>query len=224
MTTLISHFERTALLSREKQDDLSRSLGEHTLELDLDAGIARFSSGLEVPLQVLGTESDNSLTWLWAWADEQTEVPEQLLRSARDLKAWGERHDVEEFTLPSVDLNRADGNLISLIASDVCGATGFYRDPYEGGALFLLLFGPPSALRMDLDRAGIARHLQDLVSRYDFDHRSALLAYFRAKQLPMNEAGDTVSAELGNGERIIARFDSSGRLGTMNGEPLEDSP
>ena len=220
MSNLIDQFERTALLSREKQDDLFRFLGEHALDLDLDAGIARFSSGLEAPFQVLGTESENSLTWLWAWADEQTEVPDQFLRSARELKAWGAQHGVTEFTLPSVDLNRADGSMIALIASDVCKATGYYRDAYEGGALFILLSGPRLGHHEDLDRAGIARHLQDLISRYDFNHRNALLSYLRARGIPLAEVGDTVSAELLSGERLIVEFDPKGQLRTINGEAL----
>ena len=89
MSKLIDQFERTALLSREKQDDLFRFLGEHALDLDLEAGIARFSSGLEAPFQVLGTESDNSLTWLWAWSEEQAELPANLLQSAVQLRSWG---------------------------------------------------------------------------------------------------------------------------------------
>lgn len=220
MSNLIDQFERTALLSREKQDDLFRFLGEHTVELDFEAGIARFSSGIEAPFQAIGTESDNTLTWLWAWADEQAELPDQLLRSARDLKAWGAQHGVTEFTLPSVDLNVADGNMIALIASDVCRATGYYRDAYEGGALFILLSGPQPGRHADLDRAGISRQLQDMISRYDFDHRKALLSYLRARGIPLSETGDAVSAELPSGERIIAEFDRKGQLRTINGEAV----
>ena len=219
MDSLIRHFERSALLSREKQDDLFRVLGEHTLGLDLDAGIARFNT-IEVPFQFLGTESDNSLTWLWAWADEQTEAPEPLLRSARDLKAWGAQQGVAEFTLPSVDLNRADGTMIALIASEICSATGYYRDPYEGGALFILLSGPAAGRRTDLDRSGIVSHLRDLISRYDFDHRNALLSYLRARAIPHSEAGHTVNAELASGERLLAEFDRQGQLRTINGEAI----
>ena len=57
-------------------------------ELDPDAGKLRFN-GLEFPMQVLGTESDNTLIWLWAWADEHTEVPAGLLQSAIELRNWG---------------------------------------------------------------------------------------------------------------------------------------
>jgi len=220
MTTLITLFEHYALVSLEKQARLFQFLGEHTLELDLDAGIARFGDGRAYPFQVIGTESDNSLTWLWAWADEQSEVPDSMLRSVRTLKAWGADQGIPEFTLPSLDLDRADGTLLSLIASEVCGASGFYRDHYEGGALFLLLEGIALDERQVFDRQGLIRQLSDLASRYDFDHRNALASYLRAKGISFADTGPALGAELASGERLIAEFDAAGHVRTINGDPL----
>ena len=220
MNSVIRSFENIALASLEKQDGLIKRLGEHIVELDLGTGLARFNNDVAFPFQLLGTESDNSLTWLWAWADEQPEVSEALLRSARELKAWGAREGVTEFTRPSLDLNRADGAIFSLIASSVCAASGYYRDHYDGGTLFILLYGADSGRRPEFDRAGLLRGLRDLISRYDFDHRKALLSYLRMKSLPFSESGDTVNAELAGGERLVVLFDQAGQVITINGEPL----
>jgi hypothetical protein len=220
MNSVINYFEKDALVSLEKQDALIRRLGEHIVELDLDAGTARFNTEAVFPYQVLGTESDNSLTWLWAWAEEQPEISEELLRSAREMKALGAREGVTEFTLPALDLNRADGTMLSLIASQVCAASGYYRDPYDGGTLFILLYGADTNSPQSFDRTGLVRALQDLVSRYDFNHRNALLSYLKMKGLPFSESGDTVNGELAGGERIIALFDHAGQVITINNEPL----
>jgi hypothetical protein len=220
MSSVIDHFEKIALVSLEKQDGLFRRLGEHIMELDLDTGMARFNADVAFPFQFLGTESDNSLTWLWAWADEQPEVSEELLRSARDLRTWGAREGVTEFTTPSIDLNRADGTMLSLIASGICAASGYYRDPYEGGALFILLYGVDSGRRPEFDRTGLIGAMKDIVSRYDFDHRKALLSYFRMKNLPCSGTGDAVNAELAGGERFVALFDHAGQVVTINGESV----
>ena len=219
MSTLTEYFEQYALVALEKQARLFSFLGEHVLDLDLDAGTARFND-LSIPFQALGTESDNALTWLWAWAEEQTEIPDRLLASARELKAMGEKEGLPELLLPSLDLNRADGTMLSLIASEVCNASGYYRDPYEGGALFLLLYGIALDDRQVFDRAGLVRQLADLAARYVFNHRNALVSYFRARGIPAAEARGTVSAEMPNGERLIAEFEPSGQVRTINGEPL----
>lgn len=220
MNSLISYFEKIALVTFEKQDGLIMRLGEHILELDHDLGMARFSADIAYPFQLLGTESDNSLTWLWAWADEQPEVPEGLLRSARELKAWGAREGVTEFTTPAVDLNSADGTMLSLIAAGVCAASGYYRDPYDGGTLFILLFGADNGRPPEFDRKGLVHAMSDLVSRYDFDHRKALLSYFSMKSLPFSDSGDTVNGELAGGERFVGLFNRAGQVITINGESL----
>jgi hypothetical protein len=220
MNSVISYLEKLALAALEKQDSLIRRLGEHIVELDLDTGMARFNTEAVFPFQVLGTESDNSLTWLWAWADEQPEVSDELLRAAGEMKAWGTREGVTEFTIPSLDLNRADGTMLSLIASVVCAASGYYRDYYDGGTLFILLYGADSGRSMDFDRAGLVRALKDLISRYDFDHRNALVSYFRMKSLTVTDSGDTVNAELAGGERFVALFDPAGQVITINGETV----
>jgi hypothetical protein len=220
MTDLISYFERYALISLEKQARLFSFLGEHILELDLDSGLARFGSDRAYPFQILGTESENSLTWLWAWADEQTEVPENLLASAIQLRAWGQKEGFPEFTLPSLDLDRADGTMLSLIASEICTANGYYRDHYEGGVLFLLLSDIPLDEQQGFDRQGLIRQFADLASRYDFDHRNALRSYLSVKGISLTETGDTLGAELATGERLIVEFNSAGKVNTINGEPL----
>ena len=220
MNSVISYFEKIALVSLEKQDDLIRRLGEHIVDLDLDTGMARFNTDAAFPFQLLGTESDNSLTWLWAWAEEQPEVSEDLLKSSRDLKAWGAREAVSEFTIPSLDLNRADGTMLALIALSVCAASGYYRDDYDGGTLFILLFGAESGQQPEFDRTGLIGAMRDLAARYDLDHRKTLLSYFKIRNLPCTDSGDTLNAELSGGERLIALFDQAERVITLNGEPL----
>ncbi len=211
-----TYLERFALLSLEKQDKLESLIGEHLHELDLDAGVIRFDR-YQFPMQVIGTESDNTLTWLWAWSDEQTELPASLMQSAIQLRTWGSAEGLSEFTMPSVDLNRADGNAISLIAAEVCRASCFYRDSYEGGAAYLLLFDVMIDSGPSFDRPRLVRRLADLLSRYDLNHRNTLLYYLAAKKLSPAATGTSISCELESGERLIAEFDEMGRLTTING-------
>ncbi len=218
MSTLIEHFERCALVGREKQEKFLRLVGEHSLELDLDAGIARFTKDHSFPFQVLGTESENTLSWLWAWAEEQTEMPENLMKASQAMKVWLEARGLHEYALPSLDLDRADGTMLSLIATEVCNAACFYRDHYEGGALFILLFGTAIGSQAPFDRRELVRNLDDLIDRYDFNHRKALLSYLRSGAIPFAETQDTVSAMLPAGERLIAEFDAAGKLTSVNGE------
>jgi hypothetical protein len=222
MSTLIKYFEQYALTSIEKQDKLDFLIGDHTYTLDIDAGKIRFNDALEFSIQVLGTESENTLSWLWAWADEQTEeVPDNLRQASIQLKDWGAREGIREFTVPSFDLIRADGHVLAMIATEICNASCYYRDPYEGGAAFVLIFDKKIDAQPSFDLSRLSQRFLDLISRYEFNHRNALLSYLRIKGLSPAEAGSLITATLETGESLSAEFDHAGRLQLFNGEAVE---
>jgi hypothetical protein len=221
MHRLTEYLEQYALISLEKQDKLELLLGDHTYVLDLDSGKVRFNDNLEFPFQLLGTESDNTLIWLWAWAEEQTEeVPAELVRASRELRDWGIHEGLQEFTLPSIDLHRADGNMLSMIASELCKASCYFRDAYEGGSAFLLLYDKLIDAQPFFDLSRLTRRFLDLISRYEMNHRNTLLSYFRLRGLAPAEKGSALTCELDSGERLSAEFDKQGRLTWLNGEAI----
>jgi hypothetical protein len=221
MNKLTEYLEQFALTSLEKQDKLALLLGDYTYVLDLDAGKIRFNDSLEFSFQVLGTESDNTLIWLWAWADEQTdEVPLDLLKASRELRDWGFREEIPEFIRPSVDLDKADGHVLSMVASGICRASCYHRDVYEGGSAFLLLYDKLIDAQPFFDLPRLSRRFLDLISRYEINHRNALLSYLRIRGLSVAEKGSTITAELDTGERLSAEFDHTGRLTHLNGEAI----
>jgi hypothetical protein len=218
--TLQSYLEQYALTSLEKRDKLESVIGEHQHELDLEAGTIRFNE-LQFPVQVIGTESYNTLTWLWAWADEQSEIPASMLQSAVQLRIWGAEAGIPEFTMPSVDLDRADGQAIAMIAAEVCKASCYYRDSYEGGALYLLIFDKIIDSQPSFDRQRLLTGLADLHSQYELNHRIAVLSYLTEKGLSPVEQRNMINCELESGERLIAEFDEAGRLIIVNGAAFE---
>ena len=220
MNKLTAYLEQYALLALEKQEKLAALVNEHTSELDLCSGTISFNSGPAAPFQALGSESDNTLTWLWAWSEEQIELPEDLLTSSLQLKDWGKQEGIEEFTIPSVDLNRADGHVLSIISSQISGASCYYRSPYEGGAVFVLIFSEVVDRQPPFGLDGLSRQFADLISRYEFNHRNTLVSYLRANNPSFTEKGPFISARLVTGEKLIAEFDGQGRLKTIDGRSV----
>jgi hypothetical protein len=221
MSRLTKHLEQFALISLEKQDKLDLLLDEHMGDLDLDAGKIRFNDDLEFTFQVLGTESDNTLVWLWAWADEHTEeVPVNLLQASRELKDWGLREGVQEFALPSVDLHKADGHIFSMIACELCKASCYFRDAYDGGSVYLLLFDKRIDIQQSFDLSRLSGRFLDLISRYELNHRKALISYLRMKGIPFAENGLMITCELDTGERLSAEFNGAEKLMKLNGEAI----
>ena len=220
MNTLTHYLEQYALLSLEKQDKLAHVVGEHLFQIDLDAGTVSFGD-LELPYQVLGTESYNTLTWLWAWAEEQPEIPEELVSTAQALKDWGARAGIQEFTVPSVAIDKIDGHAFALIASEVCKTSCFYRDAYEGGALFVLLFDKRIDNQPPFDLTRLSNHFLDMIERYTFNHRNMLLAYLGVKGITALTLDHRITCKLATGETLSAEFDEAGRILLLNGVPVE---
>lgn len=221
MNALTNYLEKYLLLSLEKQMKLARLIeGQMIADVDFDAGKLRFSEGPEFRFQVLGTESDNTLNWLWAWADEQEDIRPELITSSLQMKAWGEKAGIPEFIAPSVDLEKADGHVLSLISSGVCEASCYYQDSYDGGASFLLLFGGELERQPGFDVAGLYRQFSDLAGLYELNHRNAFVSYLRSKGLLITEQGTVMDLELDSGEQVRLEFDQAGRLKTMNNRSL----
>ena len=221
MNALTEYLEKYAMISLEKQEKLARLTdGQLVVDLDLDAGRLRFSDGLEFRFQVLGTESDNTLNWLWAWAEEQEDLKPDLLTSSLQMKEWGAKVGIPECTVPSVDLEKADGHILSLIASEVCAASCYYQDAYDGGASFLLLFGGELERQPGFDIAGLSRQFSNLIALYELNHRNALMSYLRQKGLPFTEPGTIIKFELESAEQVSAEFGPDGVLKSINGRSL----
>jgi hypothetical protein len=122
--------------SFDKQLYLANLIGEADWHLDMAAGLLSFGDRHRWHVQLLGTEANESQTWLWAWANEASGIPTQLLGSALTLRMLGEAQGIPELAEAEVPLNEVNGHVLAMIGSGVCRADAYYRCPYEGGAAF----------------------------------------------------------------------------------------
>lgn len=125
--------------SFDKQLHLANLVGEQGWHLDLSTGLLSFGNGYIWHVQILGTESDQDRTWLWAWANEGSNIPPSHLQAALRMKALGEEQQIPELTTPILQLGDIDGHRLAMIASGVCQANAYYRCPYESGSAFVLI-------------------------------------------------------------------------------------
>ena len=95
-----------------------------------------------------------------AWANTQSGIPAPLLRACESLRARGDRDGIPELTAPQLPLDAWDGHLIAMIASALTReCAGYYRGPYDGGAIFVLLTGPSSSRRSRCPRCASRRSI-----------------------------------------------------------------
>jgi hypothetical protein len=212
METFQSLLARHAGLSFEKQCALSDYLGSHNWLLSNGRDAISFGPGKDFPAQILGTESQSTFTWLWAWANEASGLSPDVVRDSIRLRELGEKFGIQELLEPEIEMGAISGHHFALIASGVCDAAAYYRGAYDGGAVYVLLYDPEKKILRDESMIRMSTVYVDLIRQIELEHKSAFRYYAEAKGLEIIEAGDSVVCRKDNRDVFRATFDSRGRL------------
>jgi hypothetical protein len=212
LTTFNDLFERYAAVSLEKQWLLSDIIGDADWQMDLDKGIISFGTEFSFPVQVLGSESYISDTWLWAWANDNLDLSDDLLIAAKNLRELGISEHIYEFTNESVPLQQAQGHQIAMVAAGICESGCYYRGPYEGGAIFVLIDSSVLKEKTVTSAVRMAAVFSQLINLFSLDHLISFNAYLEYKKCKIEREDNIIRGELPNGEIIEGEFDDYKRL------------
>jgi hypothetical protein len=205
--------------SLDKQLRLQDLIGEDTRwQSDLETGTLSFGGGHTFAIQVLGSESELDGTWLWSWANAESNLPGHLVEAANALKSFGEKKQVPELTQPSLPIGELDGHKLSMIASGACHSNAYYRGPYDGGAIFLLIKDASFPSRDKDVLWNIARTFTQVVANFPVNHRKAFVEYLRYYELEGEGEGSSIGVHDSEGRMLVARFDDAGRLLKIEGD------
>src|SRR5689334_8151902 len=119
-------FVHSVAAAFDKQLYLADIIGDLDWHFDLASGRLAFGQHLHWQTQLLGTESEDTGTWLWAWANPTSDMPEPLLTMARRLRGIGAENHIVEFTEAQSSLDDIDGHTLALVASVVCEADAYF--------------------------------------------------------------------------------------------------
>lgn len=193
--------------------------GDRDWFFDLDIGLLFFDAKCRWQVQVLGTEAEHARNWLWAWANTGSNIPAHLLQASLTLKAYGEEHGIPELATSQLPLDQIDGHTLALFASGICEANAYYRCPYDGGALFVLIMDEnfPEDPTPPLHR--LATVLPQAIASLEItDHRLALTGYLDHYGLSFEQVVDKIVVKE-NGEPVLtATFDGQKRLTNLEAQ------
>jgi hypothetical protein len=199
----------------ENQGKLYDVLGEHNWSFGMATGTLTFVSEKQEPLascpvQILGSKSEYSNTWLWAWANEASGIPTALLRWAETIKRQA-RAESRPLFLSGEEIllrrERFDAEL-AIICTGALGLFTYYACSYEGGCMFTAIERCPEAERMPRDILLVSKIIETGICALDFDHKRAMLAYLGRPQRTEN---DRFHWMVGSQELIVT-FDGLGRI------------
>jgi hypothetical protein len=205
-------------LAFRKQLALADFLGKHSWQLDVTRGTVDFGkSGLfgkrrVYRAQILGSEAESSGTWLWAWANKQSNFPVDVLKAVNRVKAFGEENAISELLEPALNSTKFPGHLVAMVCTGITGADCYYRGPYPGGAAFFLVLDTPLRDAPATPTVRVINVLTQVVSEYSANHRAMAEAYLKAEGFRVKSTGDGFSATAEDGRALSIRFDDRGRF------------
>ncbi len=109
-------------------------------DYDLDEATLTFSEKgkprVRAGIQVVGSVSLRTNTWLWAWANSS--VPDGACSCLAAVKAFGEEEAVAVLTTDQCAADEALGWELTAVVAKLAGAKGAYRCPTGSGDLFVI--------------------------------------------------------------------------------------
>ncbi|WP_454909128.1 DUF6882 domain-containing protein [Variovorax gossypii] len=217
MSTFQDHFSDHAASALARQMALGDVIGERSWGIDVQKGVLSFGDDLRYPAQLLGTHAFGPGTWLWVWANAQSNIPEQHTEAALRIRQRGEEESIEAFTAASLQLDDAlTDHMIAMTCGGLEGGRCYYRAPYDGGALFVLLDGVPREVLAPVTLPRAVTVLMEVISQFDVDHRRMATSFLRQQGLEAtSSSAAAIRAERAGEGHIEISFDESGRISNV---------
>ena len=180
--------------------------------VDFDRGIISFGED-EYPLQFLGSEANSSNTWLWAWKNING-FDENIISLAREIKAKGEKLNLEALTTAEIEItDELNGHILSIVA---CGLADkkycYYRGPHSGGAIFVAFDGVDEKVFSSVSAKDFVDITIKCIQQFSLNHKIFVESFLEWNKTKYKLQGDI----------IIADFEKDGKL-MIELEKIENS-
>ena len=206
-------------LAFEKQMDLEDIIYGKPWQIDMAKQQLVFGDDLYCSFQLLGTFSHSSETWLWAWGNEQSQLPKNIIEQSLELKKIGKKNNIELLKFPKFDATEDDLHLFGIIASGMFNSSGYYVADYGQGTLVLTFNNEDieQIHKKNDTHNRVASVIPQLIANYDVNHYAAIKHYLLAKNYQITfDDGLKLIATKGENQ-ISAEFDNSSRLIGLKG-------
>ena len=110
--------------------DINQEVGDLVF---LDDGIEKFICKVDI----LGSYSDVSGTWMWGWANKS--LLEPLTIETLKVKQYGEKHQLEDLYSSKVEATETEAWAFGALANRILGGKGLYKGPTGNGFIIMMI-------------------------------------------------------------------------------------
>ncbi|MBS7253236.1 DUF6882 domain-containing protein [Flavobacterium branchiicola] len=210
--------EKFGALALEKQRNLYNETGGLSWNVDMDKEEISFGDHLTFPMQVLGSFSHSSETWLWIWENKAGGYAESVMKQALLLKKYGEEHNISLLSVGQFDAVNNDLHLIGMIATEMFNASGYYLGNYGQGTMVVTIKSDIIDKSESEELSRILTVFPELISTFEIvNHKNAFTNYLSQKGYELTVNGNEIKAEK-NDNVINAVFNENNLLIKLNGD------
>jgi len=209
--------EKFGAIALEKQRNLFEITGGLSWNVDMDKEEITFGDDLTFPMQVLGSFSHSSETWLWIWDNKAGGYTESMMKQALLLKQYGEENNIDLLTVGNFDAASNDLHLIGMIAVEMLNSSGYYLGNYGQGTMVVTIKSDVIDQVESEEFSRITTVFPELISTFEIqNHKNAFTNYLSQKGYELISNGNEIKAEK-NGKVINALFNDDDLLIKLNG-------
>ncbi|MGZ7031952.1 MAG: DUF6882 domain-containing protein [Thermoanaerobaculia bacterium] len=200
-------------IAAERQNQFVADLGDPPWHYEMDTGVLTFDEKRHYHAQVIGSYAAEDGTWMWAWANRQSNIPAAVLVAAERLRREGETRNIDSFKSPLFKIPREQVPALALAAAGVVDAKAFYLGANAGQIVVFLIDDKKVPALPEPEAVHVINTFNALILSFPIiDHRRAYEAYLRARGFSVEMHEKQLVAKRSKTGTIVAQFDAQGRL------------
>ncbi|PQJ69638.1 DUF6882 domain-containing protein [Polaribacter butkevichii] len=217
--TIQELYNQSFVVSTEKQEIFGEMVEGLGWSCDMLEGKLTYGDDKVFDIQVIGTYSENEKSWLWAWANTQSGIPEKFLQTALAAKAIGEAYQIEDFVTSKKEFSSDPGVYFSTIISAMAKESCYVPLTFKGLTVYVTITSAEADSKARTVPALICSHFTKIAANYTFPHKYSLYFYLKGKGYEVELPGNNIVAKNGD-DQILGIFDLKGRLMKISNSKL----
>lgn len=193
-------FSKYGALALEKQENLSKLVGDNEPELEIEEGIVKFEDK-KFPIQLLGFLDPDEYSWSWAWDNEEIGFPEELIREAKEVKEFGETNNIVQFKESMFAASFDEAHILAMTVSSLFGDDAYCAVNYGSFVFFVTI--KSDEIPSSNDPEEFANIINDFHRRFEVNHLKALESYAVLKGYEFKDRDDFALVKIGDDKIIV---------------------